>query len=209
LARAGTPDADTDDHPSTDGRHARADRSRTAVLDALVELISSGQVPTTADVAAAAGLSERSLFRHFDNRDALFLAAVDRFVEEILPKVVEIPPEGPLDDRLQRFVTTRGDLYDEISPLRRAGPVYAARSEALRLRIIDVRDFFRQQIAWTFGPELSGLSKSGRADLLDVLDALLDWTTWDQLRTLRGASTKRTCDLLVRSASVLIADALD
>jgi len=192
----------------TDGRHARADRSRTAVLDALVELISSGQVPTTAEVAAAAGLSERSLFRHFDNRDALFLAAVDRLVADIVPTLVETPPEGPLHDRLVRFVTTRGDLYDRISPLRRAGPVYAARSDALRERLLEVRSYFRQEIAWTFDPELSQLAKSTRADVLDLLDCQLDWTTWDQLRTARGASKKRACELLIRSARLVFDDAL-
>lgn len=64
-------------------------------------LAARGLVATIDDVAEAAGVSRRTIFRHFTTRDALFVAViragVRRYVEQI--------PEPPADDDLRRWLT--------------------------------------------------------------------------------------------------------
>ena len=71
--------------PLTDGRAARSHRTRLAIIDALLRLLASGDLrPTTERIAAAAGVSTRSIFLHFSDVDSLFTEAVDRFSERTL-----------------------------------------------------------------------------------------------------------------------------
>ena len=59
--------------PTTeDGRHARRDRNRLAVVDAMLELYVEGNLdPSSDEIAERAGLSPRSLFRYFEDLDDL------------------------------------------------------------------------------------------------------------------------------------------
>ena len=70
----------TDRTPATepaDGRHARRDRNRVAVVDAMLELFAAGNLaPSSDEIAEKAGLSPRSLFRYFDDLDDLVRVAL-------------------------------------------------------------------------------------------------------------------------------------
>src|SRR5215208_6794482 len=79
-----------------DGRTARAERTREAVVEALLELLDGGDVRPT---AARAGVSERSVFQHFRDREALFEAAARRQYERVAPTLRRIDPELPLEQR--------------------------------------------------------------------------------------------------------------
>ena len=56
---------------------ARAALVRDRVLEAVSDLIAAGDDVTFAKAAAAAGVPERTLYRHFPNRDALIAALFD------------------------------------------------------------------------------------------------------------------------------------
>ncbi|MEM7324954.1 MAG: TetR family transcriptional regulator, partial [Actinomycetota bacterium] len=50
-----------------DGRTARRERGRLAVIDAAFRLLESGEPATTERLAAEAGTSTSSLYRYFDD----------------------------------------------------------------------------------------------------------------------------------------------
>ena len=59
--------------PPRDGRTVRAERTREAVVTALLALLEEGELSPTAErVAERAHVSERSIFQHFGDREALF-----------------------------------------------------------------------------------------------------------------------------------------
>jgi AcrR family transcriptional regulator len=90
-----------------DGRTARRDRNSEAVLDAVRELFIEGNyTPTAEAVAARSGVSLRSVYRYFEDTEALFRAAIARRVAQAEPLFV-FPDlgEGELDDRIARLVS--------------------------------------------------------------------------------------------------------
>ena len=59
-----------------DGRHRRGERNRKAVVVAALDLIAEGcLVPTAQLISARAGVTIRTLFRHFPDMETLFAAA--------------------------------------------------------------------------------------------------------------------------------------
>ena len=62
----------TDLSSSVDGRNLRRQRNRQAIVNALLELYEEGRIDVSASlIVERAGLSERSLFRYFDDLNDL------------------------------------------------------------------------------------------------------------------------------------------
>lgn len=56
-----------------DGRRKRGDQSRRQIVDAMIELVRSGEMsPSAAQVAERAGVGLRTVFRHFDEMEILY-----------------------------------------------------------------------------------------------------------------------------------------
>ncbi len=83
-----------------DGLTPLVRRRRDAVLDAVQPLLAAEGVDVTMDqLAAAADIGRRTLFRYFPSREALIAAAVRRSYDRLLAEVFEDPPQmlGPED----------------------------------------------------------------------------------------------------------------
>jgi len=172
-----------------DGRRQRAARSRDAVLDAILDLLGEGNMRPGADeIAERAGVSPRTVFRHFADFEELFAAAADRQGERIA-HLFTGPPPASVDE----LVEHRAALYEAIAPVRRAGLRHAPFHAALRTRLDGVHRALRRQLATAFG---------ARGDALDALDAATSWAAWDTLRSeqqLSAARARRVMALVVTS----------
>src|ERR687893_349782 len=65
-------------------RRADAQRSRSSILDAAVELLNSPADPSVEAIAAAAGVTRQTVYAHFPSRDTLLAAVLDRVTAETL-----------------------------------------------------------------------------------------------------------------------------
>ncbi len=94
----------------SDGRRMRTERGRAAVVEALIDLVNEGNHPTVAQIAERAGVSERTVFRYFPDREAMYTAAA----VEIFPKVAHcvslVPPDGPTEVRLRELLKLRVEI---------------------------------------------------------------------------------------------------
>src|SRR4051812_46447745 len=101
MARSVAPAAEVD------GRRARRDQNREAVLDALGAFYDEGvYTPSTAEIAERAGLSPRSLFRYFDDVDDLNRAAIERQVTRAQPLLDPgVQPGDPTAVKIERLAT--------------------------------------------------------------------------------------------------------
>jgi AcrR family transcriptional regulator len=188
--------------PATDGRTLRSMRTREAIVDATIGLLEEGDLrPTAPRVADRAGVSVRSVFQHFADLETLHAAVAERLVDRVAVLLVPVPPDGSLDERLDRFVHQRTLLLEAVTPIRRAAAVHGPFSSEITARLRDGQAFLRAELAHTFGPELDTAGDGEVA--LDALDAALSWATWDHLRS--GGRDQDTARAVVRrlAASVL------
>ncbi|NCY16711.1 MAG: TetR/AcrR family transcriptional regulator [Actinobacteria bacterium] len=118
-----------------DGRRLRAERGRSAVLNAALELVDSGNpAPTIAEIAEASGVSERTIFRYFPDRDALFSALVFEVIPRIARYLSFDRPDGALAERVERLVSQRCEFVRVAGPFARSvetlSPACATRSSS-------------------------------------------------------------------------------
>ncbi|HZR12792.1 MAG TPA: TetR/AcrR family transcriptional regulator [Acidimicrobiia bacterium] len=169
----------------TDGRTARAARTRDAVVEALLSLIDEGDVrPPARRVAERAGVSLRSVYVHFDDLEDLYCAAAKRQYRRISALVVTLPTDGPLDARLRAFVDQRARVLEAGAPVRRAGLFHAVTSPTLA-RVMHVsRKAGRAEVEKVFGTELDTYARDAteRRHLLAALTTAASAATWETLR---------------------------
>lgn len=188
-----------------DGRAARAQRTRDAIVTACTELLLEGDLrPTAPRIAERAGVSVRSVFLHFEDLEQLFTAVADRFFAKTSRQVAKIDPDAPLRQRVADIVTERARLFEVVTPMRRAAYVHAPTSVVLASRLRMAQDFLRGEVARTFAPELAHREDRDRLELLDALDATLSWSSWDTLRTMMGRPPDAARSVLERSVLALL-----
>jgi len=166
-----------------DGRTARRNRNKNAVLDALIALANEGNdEPPIEMIAERAGVSYRSVYRYFDDRTDLMLSAITRVMGELWPIFdIEQIGEGPLDDRIARLTSVRLAAYRELAPLTRNAVHRRANEPAVADGYDRVRDHLRGQLAQQFEPELAAMPAADRAIALAALDAMFQFEVLDYL----------------------------
>lgn len=192
----------TDASAITDGRVLRGERNRTALVEALLELVDEGDVhPTAPRIAERAGLSLRTVFQHFADMESLYAAVADRQTERVRALVAEtVDPSLPLARRIDGLVEQRARFYETVTPVRRASLLVAHRSPELTARLEGVTRYLRRQLATTFETELAALGRGRRSDVLSALEVATSWETWDSLRRAQrrsAAAAARTVRVLV------------
>ncbi len=191
-----------------DGRNARAQRTREAVADALLDLLQRGVLrPTATQVAAHAGVSERAVFRHFDDLESLVAAVAQQQIQRIAPQFSPLSAEGPLTGRIDSLVSRRMALYERITPVRRAALLQEPFSKVVARRLRWWRDQLRAEVAQVFAPELSSLPFAARREVLDALGAATSWSVWENLRRHARLPRARAQHAVVRMIAALLATA--
>lgn len=169
--------------PVIDGRRLRAERGRAAVVAATLELVDHGNpVPTFADIAEASGVSERTIFRYFPDREALFGAVATEVYPRISHCLVLEPVAGDLRTRARSLVDLRLELADHTAAFARSVDRLAPTSRLGAALLALRNDRLLEQITSWFAPEL-GADRGGMAAVVDVL---LGNTSITQLRELLG-----------------------
>jgi AcrR family transcriptional regulator len=190
-----------------DGRAARRDRNREAVLDAVIEMFTEGDLDPGPDaVALRVGLSARSVYRYFEDRGELLRAAIERQQQRVLPLyLIHAIGEGELGDRIERFVTARVRLYEAIAATARASRARAVVNDIMREQVEETRRLLREQVDKHFAPELAALDARGRRATSGAIDTLCQLDALDHLRVHRGFSSKETSTVLTDALEALLA----
>jgi AcrR family transcriptional regulator len=186
----------------TDGRALRRLRNEDAVVDAILDLLNDGVAqPTAQQVAARSGVSIRSIFRIFQDVDALHATAVTRQLARIEPLLVALPTTGPLAERIGALVDNRAVVFDAVSPVRRLAVRLAPTSPVIAGELAQASRFFRKQVATVFAAELGG-QRSG--EQIEALDAVTSWETWERLRQGQDRSTEQAKQIVRRLVRALL-----
>lgn len=119
-----------------------ADRAevRARILDAAEHLLARHgyRRMTIEELAAAAGLSKGAVYLHFDSKEDIALARIDRVIGELLVELKKIARSGlPAADRLRRMLLTR--VLFRLDRVRSYRDTIDQVVEAIRPRLLDAR----------------------------------------------------------------------
>lgn len=189
-----------EDDSRPDGRRIRAQANRGRIVRAVVDLVGRNQFEPTAEaIAAEAGVSLRTVFRHFEEMENLYLEVAAVIFERALPAIDAPFPQG-LDARgtALAMLDRRIALFEMVAPYTRALDIFRHRSTALAESHRRVGDLSRSVL-------LSRLSPECRADqeLVELLDLLLGLESWSRLRDAQGLSVAEAREVLARAITAL------
>ena len=169
--------------PHADGRTARSERTRLAVVDALLGLLDEGEVrPTAERISARAGVSERSVFQHFHDREALFEAVARRQYERVVPTLRPVDTGLPLAERIDAFVEQRCRLLETLSGVRRGALLMEPESATIAGWLSRARSAKAAEARRVFATELESREPAQQAPLGAALVAACSWTAWECYR---------------------------
>ena len=178
--------------PPRDGRTVRAERTREAVVTALLALLEEGELSPTAErVAERAHVSERSIFQHFGDREALFSAAAVRQYERIMPTLHPVDPDLPFEERLDAFIAQRTSLLERVTGVRRAALLREHESETIAGWLDATRRAKAREVEKVFARELSQAPAASRAAISAAMVAATSWPAWESYRIHQRLSFER------------------
>lgn len=172
----------------TDQRVLRGRRNRAAIVDAVVDLVESGNLTPTADqIAAKAGVARRSVYHHFTDLDDLSRAVAEKHLGRYVALLQPIQTEGPFDERRTAFVAQRCSLAEQIMPVYRASVLAAPSSKVTAAQLVATDEYLRHELRKTFSAEL----RAAPSWTIEALDAATSANGWVRLRIDQQLSVAR------------------
>ena len=187
--------------PRVDGRRERGRSSHRRIVEAMMELIAQGDLsPSAARVAEEAGIGLRTVFRHFDDMDALYAEITATITEEVMPVVMAPYPDQPWRDNVRELVRRRVGLFETTLPFRLAANIKRYQSPFLMGQYSRVVMLERELI-------LRLLPAAVRADRIGVeaLCAALSFHSWRTLRHDQSLSAEEAGTVMGRMVEAQMA----
>ena len=154
-----------------DGRHERVERGKRAVFEGLVELFSEGRYnPPVAEVAARAGVSERTLFRYFGSYNEVVAGMIGYWYPRVKHYFDADPPEGDLTARVRALVELRIEFSEKQGVVTRTSEALAHEWPAAAMARYGRVELLNQQLRRWLGDDIRRVSDEN----LVVLSTLLD-----------------------------------
>lgn len=183
-----------------DGRTARGQRTRTAVVDALLALQEDGDLtPTAQRVAERAGVALRTVYGHFSDLETLWAEAGLRELDKLTRLAVPIEVSLPLPERVAAFCASRARVLEALLPVMRAARLREHSSPVLagnRRLFVQAGD---EEVRAVFAVELASSPET-----LHALYLVAGAAGWEGLRVDRGLDVAQATDLLRRTVSRLV-----
>jgi AcrR family transcriptional regulator len=193
---------------TVDGRTARAERTRAAIVSAHLALITEGDLkPTGERIAQRAGVSLRALWANFKDMEALFAATGALLAHRQAAAHRPVPADQPLADRLDQYCRQRGRMLEIVAPSARASQLREPFSPQLRRNRAAAVAKVRSELEEVFAPELA-VAGPGRDRLLDALTATCTWPAWSLLRDQLALDADEACAVMRHTVTALLTTAI-
>jgi AcrR family transcriptional regulator len=176
-----------------DGRRARTERSKQAIIDASLALMEEGNlIPTAQQISDRSGVNIRTFFRHFEDMDTLFATIDDQIRDATEALFLGGDRDGTLEERILHAVERRGRGYEQETNMILSTSAQLWRSNTLRKNYAHYQRGLRKDLDdWL--PELKQLSRTQR----EAVDAVASFETWHRLRYHQGLGKQAATDVIV------------
>ncbi|GLZ61470.1 MULTISPECIES: TetR/AcrR family transcriptional regulator [Micromonospora] len=189
-----------------DGRTARAERTRAAIVEAHLALISEGDLrPTGERIAERAGISLRTLWTNFKDMETLFEASGAEVLRQQDAAHRPISPGLPLAKRVDAYCRQRARLLQLIAPSARAAQMREPVSEQLHRNRLKHIERVRDEVEELFAVELAEAG-AGREQLVHALVVASTWQAWSMLRYGLGLGVDQARAVMSRTVGALLAE---
>ncbi len=187
-----------------DGRRLRSERSRQAIIDAMLQLVEEGVlVPTAQQVSDRAGVGIRSVFRHFSDMESLFASADVIIRAQYQGLFSGGDREGTLEERVQHAVEQHALAYEAIGNHFLTTKAQMWRYPILQEQYTRAQRQLRRDLDdWL--PELQSVP----ADDRELVDAVASFEYWHRLRENQGLNKKTSIRLTTKLLNSIITTAL-
>jgi AcrR family transcriptional regulator len=175
---------------------ARAELVRRRALEGAVVVLERGEVLTFAAVASAAGVPERTLYRHFQTREALHVALYD-WVNERLAVDEERPTTA---EALARLVRRAFPGFDAMAPVIRE---LLAAPEGRLARLAANPERQRAALG-VVAHDAGGLPSKQARQVAAVLQLLTAASTWQALRDYWNMDGAEAAETAVLASELLL-----
>ena len=184
-----------------DGRLNRSIVTRKKIVDALTALVFEGHMtPTAEQVALRADVGLRTVFRHFDDMDALYREISIDVDEQIQPLLQTRLDASTWQARVLQSIDIRSDIYDRTAAMHLAAQVHRHESAYLAQNLMDTaklqRDLLRRLLP-------AAVAQDTR--LLDALDLVLSFESWIRLRREQGLEAEPAREVMRLGVRALLA----
>jgi AcrR family transcriptional regulator len=186
---------------AVDGRSLRRERNRQDIVNALLDLIETGETEISAAlIASKAGLSERSIFRYFDDVNDLYRSVCDlAFSKEIEYALIDDAGVGSLDTKIENFVNQRVRIYTMNEKIAPAARSFAFKNPIIKNQLVVGRKLLRNQIIKHFAEELSAFDKQQQQVAVAIIDSLTTFEYYDMMRSDQKMSVQAIKSVLTES----------
>jgi len=183
-----------------DGRRERGRSSHRRIVEAMMELIVGGDLaPSAARVAEEAGIGLRTVFRHFDDMDALYAEITATITEQVMPIVGAPYPDQDWRANVRDMVRRRVRVFETTLPFRLAANIKRYQSPFLMGQYGKVVMLERELLLRL----LPGAVLTDRINV-EALCAALSFQTWRALRHDQGLSSEEAGAVVMHLVETLM-----
>ena len=183
-----------------DGRKHRSQKSQRLIVNAMLELVAKGNLEPSADqIAEIAKVGRRSVFRHFSDMDTLY-REMNNSITATMGSIVRQPfLAADWRGRVLELVDRRAVGFEKMKPFLLAGQVHRHRSAFLKTAHAQFVGILRSIL-------MAILPKDAARDavLVEALDMLLSFESWNRLREDQGLSIAKSKRVLKQAIELLL-----
>lgn len=186
--------------PQLDGRRQRTDVSRRKVALAMLELARAGDVaPSAEQVAEAAGVGRRTVFRLFADMEGVYREMHAVMVERLAPMFATPFRATAWRARVDELIERRAKMFEEMRPIKSGADAHRHRSAFLQTEHRKLTKLQRDTL-------LAVLPANLRSDeeRIEALDLAFSFESWRRLRDEQRLPTKQAVAVWRRLARALL-----
>ncbi|WIM11412.1 MAG: hypothetical protein OJF58_002370 [Enhydrobacter sp.] len=165
--------------------------------------------PIVRDIAKLAGVSARTVFQHFADTAELYVAVLGRALGGWKAQPQEPGVRQPLEERISTVVSSRAGRYESLRPMWTFVETLCRRSKEAADKTTEIYSNNREQIAQSFGQELTALPGERRERTLNALAAVLAPESWIVLRERLGLTAEQARDEWRFMINAIFKDGID
>lgn len=190
---------------SVDGRRARRSANREKIVQAFLSLVKDGvREPGAHAVAHKAGVSPRTVFRCFEDMEALYRELTASVRAEFMPRARIDLKTSDRAERLERLLKNRTAIFADMEAFRFAAERYRYRYASVAEDSRQLARLERDRLKLVINPD-AGFD----ADHFEALNAATSFDLWRRLRLEQGLKKPAAARAMTIAARAIFTAAPD